>query len=68
MSEIHVMVEQVPECGYLARAVGMNIFTEADDLEQLRARVGDAVRCHFEPGERPSLIRLYISSDEGLPA
>lgn len=68
MSELHVMVEQAPEGGYLARAVGVDIFTEADDLEQLRAQVRDAVRCHFEPGERPSLIRLHISREEVLPA
>lgn len=59
MSEIHVIVEQAPEGGYLARAVGADIFTEADDLEQLRAQIRDAVHCHFEPGECPSLIRLH---------
>lgn len=59
MSEIHVIVEQAPEGGYLARAVGADIFTEADDLEQLRTQVRDAVRCHFEPDQCPSLIRLH---------
>jgi hypothetical protein len=56
MSELHVIVEQAPEGG-LARAVGADTFTEADDLEQLRAQVRDAVRCHSEPGQGPSLIR-----------
>ena len=68
MSEIHVIVEQAPEGGYLARAVGVDIFTEADDLEQLRAQVRDAVRCHFEPGQCPSLIRLHISREEVIAA
>lgn len=63
MSEIHVIVEQAPEGGYLARAVGADIFTEADDLEQLRAQIRDAVHCHFEPGECPSLIRLFGGAD-----
>lgn len=68
MSELHVMVEQASQGGYLARAVGVDIFTEADDLEQLRARVRDAVRCHFEPRARPSLIRLHISREEAISA
>ncbi|MDF1481834.1 hypothetical protein [Extensimonas sp. H3M7-6] len=68
MSEIHVIVEQAPEGGYLARAVGADIFTEADDLAQLRAQIRDAVHCHFEPGECPSLIRLHISREEVIAA
>lgn len=68
MSELHVIVEQAPEGGYLARAVGVDIFTEADDLEQLRKQVRDAVHCHFEPEQRPSLIRLHISRVEIIAA
>lgn len=49
MSEIHVVVECAPEGGYIARAVGVDIFTEAGDLAHLREQVRDAVRCHFEP-------------------
>lgn len=64
MTEIHFLVEEAPEGGYLARAVACDIFTEADDLEQLRAQVRDAVRCHFEPDQHPSLIRLHISREE----
>lgn len=68
MSEIHVIVEQAPEGGYLARAVGADIFTEADDVEQLRTQVRDAVRCHFEPDQCPSLIRLHITREEVIAA
>jgi len=66
MTEIHFIVEEAPEGGYLARAVAFDIFTEADDLEQLRARVRDAVHCHFKPDHHPSLIRLHISREEGI--
>ena len=41
---------------------------KADDLEQLRAQVRDAVRCHLEPGQCPSLIRLHISREEVIAA
>lgn len=68
MTEIHIIVEQAPEGGYLARAVGTDIFTEADDLEQLREQVRDAVRCHFDPDQYPSLIRLHISREEIIAA
>ena len=68
MTEIHFLVEEAPEGGVIARAVGTDIFTEADDMEALRAQVRDAVRCHFEPGEAPSLIRLHISREEVLAA
>ena len=58
MSEIVFVVEQAPEGGFTARAVGESIFTEADDLVQLRERAREAVRCHFDEGKAPKLIRL----------
>ena len=66
MSEIHFIVEQAPEGGYAARAAGVNILTEADDLESLHAQVRDAVHCHFEDDNRPSIIRLHITREEML--
>ena len=37
MSELVFVVEEEPEGGYIARAVGTAIVTEADDLDGLRA-------------------------------
>ena len=37
MDEMIFMVENAPEGGYTARALGASIFAEADDLESLRA-------------------------------
>jgi hypothetical protein len=68
MIETHFIVEQAPEGGYLARAVGADIFSEADDLPTLSERVRDAVHCHFEPGKGPALIRLHISREEVIAA
>ena len=51
--EIIFLVEESPEGGYEARALGHAIFTEADSFEELKERVRDAVRCHFDEGERP---------------
>ena len=68
MTEIHFVIEEAPEGGYVARAVGIDIFTEADDLPTLREQLRDAVHCHFDDGDRPSLIRLHISREEVIAA
>lgn len=68
MTEIHFIVEEAPEGGFVARAMGADIFTEADDLPGLHAQVRDAVHCHFDDGDRPSLIRLHITREEILAA
>ena len=66
--EIVFTVSESPEGGFEARALGHSIFTEADTLEELRSAVQDAVRCHFDEAERPSLIRLHVVRDEVIPA
>ncbi len=60
MTELIFMVEEAPEGGYTARALGESIFTEADDHAGLRKQVRDAVRCHFEEGQQPKVIRLHF--------
>lgn len=68
MSEIIFVVEEAPEGGHTARAVGESIFTQADDRILLQERVREAVRCHFEEGDRPKLIRLHFVRDELIEA
>ena len=46
------------------RLVGWSIFTEADDLDQLQANIRDAVRCHFEEGTAPKVIRLHFVREQ----
>jgi len=62
--EIIFLVEESPEGGYEARALGHSIFTEADTFEELKGMAQDAVRCHFEETERPSVIRLHLVKEE----
>ena len=64
--ELVFVVEEAPEGGYTARALGEGIFTEADDMEELRAMVRDAVICHFDETERPAVVRLHLVRDELL--
>ncbi len=68
MTEIHFIVEEAPEGGFVARAMGADIFTEADTMPALHAQVRDAVHCHFEPECMPRLIRLHITREEVLAA
>jgi hypothetical protein len=58
MSELIFLVEEAPEGGYVARALGESIFTEADTVEELPDKVRDAVRCHFDDGNSPKIVRL----------
>ena len=66
-SEIIFIVEESPEGGYEAKALGQSIFTQAESLDDLRAMVQDAVRCHFEEHDRPRIIRLHLVREEVLP-
>ncbi len=67
-SEIIFTVQESPEGGYEARALGYSIFTQADSMEELKTMVRDAVSCHFENGEKPIVIRLHTVRDEVIPA
>ena len=66
-SEIIFTVNESPEGGYEARALGHSIFTQAETMDELKAMVQDAVRCHFGSSAGPSLIRLHLVKDEVIP-
>ena len=66
MTEIIFIVEEAAEGGYAARALGFRIFTEADDAIGVGPKVLDAVRCHFDEGERPRIVRLHFVRQEIL--
>ncbi len=61
--------EDETDGGYNAAALGHDIFTEGDTLDELRANVREAVQCHFGdgvPGPLPGVIRLHFVRDEVL--
>lgn len=68
MNEVTFTVEAAEEGGYIARAVGPSIFTEADDLAALYQNVRDAVHCHYDVPDRPSHIRLKFVREEVIAA
>ena len=59
MTEIIFLIEESPEGGFTARALGYGIFTEADDWAGLEKNAREAVECHFDEGQAPKLIRLH---------
>lgn len=67
-TEIIFTVEELTDGGFEARALGHSIFTAGDTAKELREMVRDAVRCHFDEGERPKIIRLHFVKDEVLTA
>ncbi|HJY64903.1 MAG TPA: 2-oxoisovalerate dehydrogenase [Ignavibacteria bacterium] len=67
-TEIIFLVEESKEGGFEARALEHSIFTEADDIEGLKKNIKEAVHCHFEDNESPSIIRLHYIKEELLPA
>ena len=68
MNELIFVVEEAPEGGYTARALGESIFTEAESLDEMRSQILDAVRCHFDEGTGPRIIRLHFVREEILAA
>ena len=64
LREIIFLVEEAPEGGYTAQALGYSIYTEADTWDQLKEAVRDAVLCHFEEDHQPTLLRLHAVREE----
>jgi hypothetical protein len=63
-TEIIFSVQESPEGGYEARALGHSIFTQADTMDELKLNVREAARCHFDEGKAPPVIRLHSVKDE----
>jgi hypothetical protein len=52
-TEIIFAVQESLEGGFEARALSHSIYTEAESLDELKKKVQDAVRCHFEEKDSP---------------
>ncbi len=67
MEEIIFVVEESPEGGFIAKALGVSIFSEADTMEELRKEVVDADHCPFDD-DKKRIIRLHIVREEVIAA
>ena len=67
MKELIFEVTQESDGGYVAECLTESIVTQADDWEELRRNVKEAVSAfYFDKPERPSMIRLHLVRDETL--
>ena len=66
--ELIFEVREAEEGGYIARALGHAIFTEAETWDELRDNVLEAAALHFEDSPaRPRIIQLHYVKDELIP-
>ena len=55
-SEIIFIVEESLDGGYEANALGNSIYTEAENLDDLKRNIKEAVACHFGEEQMPAEI------------
>ncbi len=67
MEEIIFLVEESPEGGYIAKGLGVSIYTQADTIDALKNALIDSVHCHFDD-EKRRIIRLHIVREEVIAA
>jgi hypothetical protein len=68
MNEIIFIVDEAPEGGFIAKALGHSIYAEADSELELQAQIRDAIKCHFDESERPKVIRLHRVKEDVIAA
>lgn len=69
MGELVFEITQEADGGLVAECLTEGIFTQADDWEELRRNVKEAVTAYFfDRVERPPAIRLHFVRDEVLAA
>jgi hypothetical protein len=67
MNEIIFIVEESPEGGFEAKALGYSIYTDGDSIEKLKQNIREAIHCHFETNA-PSIVRLHYIKEEVFAA
>jgi hypothetical protein len=66
MKELIFEVTQDADGGFVAEALGESIFTQADNWDELRANVREAVQAFYFDSVPPASIRLRLVRDEVL--
>ena len=62
MTEIAFEVEEdIFDGGWVAKALGFGITTQAESLDELKQMIRDALRCHFDDEEDvPAKVRVRL--------
>jgi predicted RNase H-like HicB family nuclease len=67
MNEIVFEITQEADGGFVAECLTESIVTQADNWEELRGNVKEAVAAYFfDRKDQPSTIRLHMVRDEVL--
>jgi hypothetical protein len=64
MNEVFFLVEEALEGGFIAKAIGESIFTEAETMDELKFNIRESVHCHFDDDKLPKIIRLHLVKEE----
>jgi hypothetical protein len=64
MKELILTVQESPEGGLEARALGASIFVQGETMKDIQVAAREAILCHFEPGEAPHVVRLHRVQEE----
>ena len=65
-NELIFYIEESVDGGFEAKALDYSIYTEGENLEDLKKNIRDAVLCHFEEGEAPQVIKLHFVHEEAM--
>ncbi len=65
-NEIIFYVEESFDGGFEAKALGYSIFSEGEDVNELKENIRDAVKCHFNQDETPGVIKLHFVREEAI--
>jgi predicted RNase H-like HicB family nuclease len=65
MKEITFQIEQDEiDGGYVAKALGHGITTQGETENEIKEMIADAVKCHFDEHDMPSVINLHFVRNE----
>lgn len=64
--EIVFTVTQESDGGFVAECLSLDIFTQGNNWEELRANVREAVSAYFFDQPKPAVVRLHLVRDEVL--
>jgi hypothetical protein len=62
--EIYFIIEDSIEGGFEAKAIGYPIYTEGETVSETKENIKDAINCHFDENEKPSIINIRYVKEE----
>ncbi len=67
MEELVFLIEESDDGGFIAKGLGVAIFTQAETYDALKISIIDAVHCHFDDNKK-RIIRLHVVKEEVIAA